>query len=183
MSRIGKLPIAVPKGVSIELSEGAVSAKGPNGQLNCQLPPLVSVAQEGDQLLVTRNGDDQGSRAMHGLARTLVNNLVEGVSKGFSKTLEINGVGYTVESKKMSGQDYLVFNLGYSHPIYFEVPTNVQSTLEGKTKVKLSSADRQALGSAAAKIRSFRPPEPYKGKGVKYSDEVIRRKEGKSGGR
>lgn len=183
MSRIGKLPIAVPKGVSIELREGAVSAKGPNGQLDCQLPPLVSVTQDGDHLLVSRKSDDQSARAMHGLARTLVNNLVEGVSKGFSKTLEINGVGYTVETKKLSGQDYLVFNLGYSHPIYFEVPPNVKGALEGKTKVKLSSADRQALGSAAAKIRSFRPPEPYKGKGVKYAGEVIRRKEGKSGGR
>jgi large subunit ribosomal protein L6 len=183
MSRIGKLPIAVPKGVSIELREGAVSAKGPNGQLDCQLPPLVSVTQEGNQLLVARKNDEQSARAMHGLARTLVNNLVEGVSKGFSKTLEINGVGYIVEIKKLSGQDYLVFNLGYSHPIYFEVPPNVKSTLESKTKVKLSSADRQALGSAAAKIRSFRPPEPYKGKGVKYAGEFIRRKEGKSGGR
>jgi large subunit ribosomal protein L6 len=183
MSRIGKLPIAVPKGVSIELREGAVSAKGPNGQLDCQLPPLVSVTQDGDHLLVSRKSDDQSARAMHGLARTLVNNLVEGVSKGFSKTLEINGVGYTVETKKLSGQDYLVFNLGYSHPIYFEVPPNVKGALESKTKVKLSSADRQALGSVAAKIRSFRPPEPYKGKGVKYAGEVIRRKEGKSGGR
>jgi large subunit ribosomal protein L6 len=184
MSRIGKLPIAIPKGVSVELNESTVNAKGPNGELDCQLPPLVTVTQDGDQLLVTRNSDDQSARAMHGLARTLVNNLVEGVSKGFSKTLEINGVGYTVESKKTkSGDEYLVFNLGYSHPIYYQVPTSVTSTLEGKTKVKLTSADRQALGAAAAKIRSFRPPEPYKGKGVKYSDEFILRKEGKSGGR
>ena len=101
MSRIGKLPIAIPNGVSVELNEGTVSAKGPNGELNCQLPPLVSVTQEDNQILVTRNSDDQSARAMHGLARTLVSNLVEGVSKGFSKTLEINGVGYTVESKKV----------------------------------------------------------------------------------
>ena len=183
MSRIGKLPIAVPKGVSVELSGGTVNVKGPKGELSCDLPPLVSVNVADNVVSVLRDSDEQKARAMHGLARTLVNNLVLGVSKGFEKTLEINGVGYGVEEAKFGGQRYLLFNLGYSHPIYFEVPDGVESKILTKTKVTLSSANRQLLGSAAAKVRSFRPPEPYKGKGIKYSDEVIRRKEGKSGGR
>ena len=179
MSRIGKLPVAIPNGVSVELSEGTISAKGPQGSLTCGIPPYVSVSQEDNQIVVTRLNDEQQSRSMHGLARTLINNLINGVNKGFSKSLEINGVGYTVELKK----NYLIFNLGYSHPIYFEVPEGIKATIEGKNKVTVAGPDRQVVGAAAAKIRSFRPPEPYKGKGVKYTDEVIRRKEGKSGGR
>lgn len=179
MSRIGKLPIVVPKGVTVELSEGAISAKGPKGNLSCDLPPLVNVTQEDGNIIVNRSSDEQSARAMHGLARTLVNNLVTGVSTGFERAIEINGVGYTVESK---GQ-YVVFNLGYSHPIYYELPKGVEVKIDGKTKLSVSGADKQSVGSAAAKIRSFRPPEPYKGKGVKYADEVIRRKDGKSGGR
>jgi large subunit ribosomal protein L6 len=179
MSRIGKLPIAVPKGVTVELSEDAISAKGPKGNLSVAIPPLVNINQEDGTLTVSRANDDQSSRAMHGLARTLINNLVTGVSTGFSRAIEINGVGYTVETKG----NYVIFNLGYSHPIYYEVPEGVSVTLDGKTKLTVSGADKQAVGSSAAKIRSFRPPEPYKGKGVKYVDEVIRRKDGKSGGR
>lgn len=179
MSRIGKLPIAVPKGVTVELSEDAISAKGPKGTLSVALPPLVNINQEDGTLTVSRANDDQSSRAMHGLARTLINNLVTGVSTGFSRAIEINGVGYTVETKG----NYVIFNLGYSHPIYYEVPEGVSIALDGKTKLTVSGADKQAVGSSAAKIRSFRPPEPYKGKGVKYVDEIIRRKDGKSGGR
>jgi len=179
MSRIGKLPIVVPKGVTVELSEGAVSAKGPKGSLSYPMPPLVSVIQEEGSVIVSRTSDEQSARAMHGLARTLVSNLVTGVSTGFSRDIEINGVGYTVETKG----NYVVFNLGYSHPIYYEVPEGVAVTINGKTKLTVSGADKQAVGGSAAKIRSFRPPEPYKGKGVKYVDEVIRRKDGKSGGR
>lgn len=179
MSRIGKLPIAVPKGVTVELSEDAISAKGPKGNLSVAIPPLVNINQEDGTLTVSRANDDQSSRAMHGLARTLINNLVTGVSTGFSRAIEINGVGYTVETKG----NYVIFNLGYSHPIYYEVPEGVSVTLDGKTKLTVSGADKQAVGSSAAKIRSFRPPEPYKGKGVKYVDEIIRRKDGKSGGR
>ena len=179
MSRIGKLPIVVPKGVTVELSDGAVSAKGPKGSLSCELPPLVNVTQEEGSILVKRSSDEQSARAMHGLARTLVSNLINGVSTGFSRAIEINGVGYTVENKG----NYVVFNLGYSHPIYYEVPEGVDIKIDGKTKLTVSGADKQAVGSSAAKIRSFRPPEPYKGKGVKYADEVIRRKDGKSGGR
>ena len=181
MSRIGKLPIALPKGVTIELSEGEVSAKGPKGSLSCALPPFVSVSQEDNTLSVSAVEGEQNARAMQGLARTLLANLVTGVFTGFSKTLEINGTGYSVEKKG----DYVVFNLGYSHPIYYELPEGVEGIIppKVKTKITVTGIDKQAVGSAAAKIRSFRPPEPYKGKGVKYSDEVIRRKEGKSGGR
>jgi large subunit ribosomal protein L6 len=179
MSRIGKLPVAIPNGVSVELSEGTISAKGPQGTLACGIPPYVSVSQEDNQIVVTRLNDEQKARSMHGLARTLINNLIEGVNKGFSKSLEINGVGYTVELKK----EYLIFNLGYSHPIYYELPEGIKVSIEGKNKVTVAGSSRQVVGASAAKIRSFRPPEPYKGKGVKYTDEVIRRKEGKSGGR
>jgi large subunit ribosomal protein L6 len=180
MSRIGKLPIALPSGVTVSLTEGEVSVKGPKGQLSCALPPLVAVSQEDNAVSVSAEGE-QSARAMHGLARTLIANMVTGVSAGFSKTLEINGTGYSVEKK----DDYVVFNLGYSHPIYYELPEGVEGVLEPKvkTKITVTGINKQAVGSAAAKIRSFRPPEPYKGKGVKYSDEVIRRKEGKSGGR
>ena len=179
MSRIGKLPIVVPKGVTVELSEGAISAKGPKGSLTYALPPLVNVVQEEGVIKVSRESDEQSSGAMHGLTRTLISNLVTGVAKAFSRGIEINGVGYTVENKG----DYVVFNLGYSHPIYYEVPEGITITLEGKTKLTVSGADKQAVGSSAAKIRSFRSPEPYKGKGVKYTDEIILRKDGKSGGR
>lgn len=185
MSRIGKLPIAVPKGVSVELSDSAVAVQGPKGKLSCDLPPMVSVAQEGDQIIINHTAGEAGvrvmqsARAMHGLARTLISNMVTGVSTGFSRSLEINGTGYSVEAKST----YVVFNLGYSHPIYYELPEGVDVKIDGKTKLTVSGADKQVVGSAAAKIRSFRPPEPYKGKGVKYADEVLRRKEGKSGGR
>ena len=181
MSRIGKLPIALPSGVTVALAEGEVSVKGPKGSLTCALPPLVSVSQADNTVSVASETTEQNARAMPGLARTLISNMVTGVSAGFSKTLEINGTGYSVEKKG----DYVVFNLGYSHPIYYELPAGVEGVLEPKvkTKITVTGIDKQAVGSAAAKIRSFRPPEPYKGKGVKYSDEVIRRKEGKSGGR
>ena len=178
MSRIGKLPVPVPAGVTVNLSDDSISAKGPKGDLSVKIPPHVKVSLENNEVLVTRNTDEKNARSMHGLARTLVSNLITGVSQGFSKSLDINGVGYSVEEKK----EYLIFNLGYSHAIYYEVPKGITATV-AKTKVSVSGADRQLVGSTAAKIRSFRPPEPYKGKGIKYSDEVIRRKEGKSGGR
>ncbi len=179
MSRIGKLPVPVPAGVTVELSEGRISAKGPKGTLDCALPPRIEVKLDDGELQVGRLGDDRTARAMHGLARSLISNLVDGVSKGFSKTLDIIGVGYRVEQKS----EYLVFSLGYSHPIYYEVPKGIEAKIEGPTKLTLSGADKQVVGAAAAKVRSFRPPEPYKGKGIKYAGEVIRRKEGKSGAR
>jgi len=179
MSRIGKRPINVPTGVEIDIGDAHIRIKGPKGELARDLPPRVSVSRDGDQLLVVRDGEDRTARAMHGLARSLVNNMVEGVSKGFTRSLEIIGVGYRVESKS----DYLVFSLGYSHGIYYEVPAGVEAKIESPTRLTVSGADKQIVGSAAAKIRSFRPPEPYKGKGIKYADERIRRKEGKSGAR
>ncbi len=180
MSRIGKLPVAVPAGVTVEVTEGRISVKGPKGTLARELPPRVSVSVESGKLIVAREEpDDRTARAMHGLARTLLRNLVRGVSAGFSRTLDIVGVGYRVEQKK----DYLVFALGYSHPIYYELPAGVQAKIESPTRLIVSGADAQVVGSAAATIRSFREPEPYKGKGIKYSDETIRRKEGKSGAR
>lgn len=179
MSRIGKLPVAVPDGVTISVDNGVISVTGPKGTLAEKLPPRVRVSQDGAQVVIEPQGSDRISRAMHGLARSLVSNVVEGVTKGFSRKLEINGVGYRVEKKR----DYLVFTLGYSHPIYYELPEGVDANIDAPTKLTLSSMSRQRLGAAAAKIRSFRPPEPYKGKGIKYADEVVRRKEGKSGGR
>ena len=179
MSRIGKLPVPVPAGVTVTVADGQITAKGPKGELTGALPPKVEVALEEGSVVVRRQGEDRIARSMHGLARSLVQNMVVGVHTGHAKTLDIIGVGYRVEAKK----DYLVFSLGYSHPIYFEVPEGVEAKIESPTKLTVSGTDRQRVGEAAAKIRSFRPPEPYKGKGIKYSDEVIRRKEGKSGGR
>lgn len=179
MSRIGKLPVSVPAGVTVEVGGDLIKVKGPKGELEQAIPPRVEIVQEGNELRVMPQGEDRVARSMHGLTRSLLANLVTGVSTGFSKGLEIIGVGYRVEQKK----DYLVFTLGYSHPIYYELPAGVTAKIDGQTKLTVSGADRQKVGAAAAKIRSFRPPEPYKGKGVKYADEVIRRKEGKSGGR
>lgn len=179
MSRIGKLPVSVPNGVSVQIEDGTIKVSGPKGELTQAIPPRVEIVREGETLYVRPISDDRIARSMHGLTRSLLANLVTGVHTGFSKSLEIIGVGYRVESKK----DYLVFTLGYSHPIYYELPGGVVAKIESPTKIAVSGPDRQKVGAAAAKIRSFRPPEPYKGKGVKYADEVIRRKEGKSGGR
>jgi large subunit ribosomal protein L6 len=179
MSRIGKLPVPVPNGVTVTTDGRNFSAKGPKGELSKVLPEHVSVRLEDSSIVVERESDERIPRAMHGLARSLVRNVVEGVSQGFSKTLEINGVGYRVQQKK----EYLVFNLGYSHPIYYEVPAGLDAKIESPTKLHVGGVDKQLVGQAAAEIRSFRPPEPYKGKGIKYGDEVIRRKEGKSGAR
>lgn len=179
MSRIGKQPVPVPAGVKIALGGGSISVQGPKGTLERALPPQVEVAQQGSEVVVTRSNDGRTARAMHGLTRSLIQNMVTGVTAGFSKTLDIVGVGYRVESKK----EYLIFTLGYSHPIYYEIPEGIEAKIESPTKLTVSGIDREKVGKAAAEIRGFRPPEPYKGKGVKYADETIRRKEGKSGGR
>lgn len=179
MSRIGKLPVVIPDGVTVETSGGNISVKGPKGTLSRPIPPKVDVSIDDGNVVVKRASEERAAKAMHGLARSLINNMVEGVSKGYTKSLDIVGVGYKVEQKK----EYLVFSLGYSHPIYYEVPEGLDAKIESATRVSVSGIDRQMVGQAAAVIRGFRPPEPYKGKGVKYSDEVIRRKEGKSGGR
>jgi large subunit ribosomal protein L6 len=179
MSRIGKLPVPIPSGVTVEIGDGRFSAKGPKGELTKHIPPLVTVETAEGNVVVKRTRDDREARAMHGLARSIIRNVVDGVFGGFQKELDIIGVGYRVQAKA----EYLIFNLGYSHPIYYEVPKGLEAKIASPTKLALAGVDKELVGQAAAEIRSFRPPEPYKGKGIKYSDEVIRRKEGKSGAR
>lgn len=181
MSRIGKLPVAVPDKVKIEIAASQVKVTGPNGTLVERMPEGVTVALEGAEVLVTRVDDSRQARAAHGLARTLVANMVTGVTTGFSKRLAITGVGYRCEAK---GDRWLLFSLGYSHPILYELPDGISAKIDAKENtVSLSGSSRQLLGATAAEIRSLRPPEPYKGKGVRYTTETIRRKEGKSGGK
>ncbi|MBN1945021.1 MAG: 50S ribosomal protein L6 [Bradymonadales bacterium] len=177
MSRIGKLPIAIPPTVKVGIEAGIISVEGPRGKLSRDVPPEVKISLAQDALVVERLNEGRRARAMHGLARTLVNNMVNGVTKGFTKVLEIVGVGYRVEQKG----GFLLFHLGYSHPILYELPLGIKATVEQNTKITLSGSDREVLGQAAATIRAFRPPEPYKGKGIRYAGEAIRSKVGKSG--
>jgi large subunit ribosomal protein L6 len=177
MSRVGKKPIAIPSGVQVTLAGRSVTVKGPKGQLGMDLHPKVKVAQEGSELVCTRESDDRLSRAAHGLVRANLANLVQGVSTGFQRRLEINGVGYRAE---VSGSK-LNLQLGYSHPIEYQLPAGVTAQVE-KNAVVLSGIDKQLLGATAAEVRSFRPPEPYKGKGIKYAEETILRKVGKAAG-
>jgi large subunit ribosomal protein L6 len=181
MSRIGKAPIDLPKGVNIDVSNGnLVTVKGPKGELSQQVDPDLSISIEEGTLSVSRPTDSKRHRSMHGLYRSLINNMVEGVSNGFVKELEVVGVGYRAENK---GQ-LLILTVGYSHPIYFFVPEEVQldtRTEKGKAPVvKLESIDKQLIGQIAAKIRAFRKPEPYKGKGIRFMGEEVRRKAGKT---
>lgn len=178
MSRIGKLPVAVPSGVNITLGEGEVHVKGPKGELRQHiLAQVVDVSMNDGAVVVTRKGDAKPHRSAHGLTRTLIANMVEGVSKGFRKSLEIQGVGYRVAK----AGDKLNLSLGYSHPVVFEPPIGITLSVEGQNKIHVDGIDKQQVGEVAAKIRSLRPPEPYKGKGIRYEGEVIRKKLGKSG--
>ena len=176
MSRIGKLPIAIPSGVTITVDPNEITVAGPKGTLKQFTMPGVTVAQEGDQIVVTRANDEPKNRAKHGLMRALLNNMVVGVTQGFSKKLEINGVGFRVA---LQGAD-LKFNLGFSHDVIFKVPAGVTATTEQNT-VTVTGIDKQQVGQVAAEIRALKKPEPYKGKGIKYADERIIRKSGKSG--
>ena len=176
MSRIGKKPIAIPKGVEVRLEGDQLIIKGPKGALNLSVHPAVKLNMEDDSISVSVVDETRESRSIHGLFRVLIDNMVTGVTKGFEKNLEIVGVGYRAELKGRTA----VFNLGYSHPINFELPEGIDAKIE-KTKITLSGIDRELLGMTAAKIRSFRKPEPYKGKGIKYAGEMIRRKAGKAG--
>ncbi len=178
MSRIGKLPIAIPAGVNVALDASAVRLEGPKGKLQTTVPTGVQVKVEGNVVRIERLSEERKVRALHGLTRKLIANMAQGVSQGFSRVLEINGVGYRAEVK---GQE-LHMTLGYSHPVVFALPTGVTASVERQIIITLNSADRQVLGEVAAKIRSFRPPEPYKGKGIKYREEVIKRKAGKAVG-
>ncbi|MEM7793847.1 MAG: 50S ribosomal protein L6 [Cyanobacteria bacterium P01_C01_bin.118] len=177
MSRIGKKPVPVPSGVSVSIDSQSVIVKGPKGELSRVLPGEVNIAQEGEQIVVTRQDDSRVARARHGLSRTLIANMVEGVSKGFEKRLEIKGVGYRAAVKGKT----LTMNLGYSHPVEFDPPAGIEFKVESNTNVIVSGIDKELVGTIAAKIRDARPPEPYKGKGVRYLGEMVRRKAGKAG--
>lgn len=178
MSRVGKMPIAIPAGVTVTVTpENVVTVKGPKGELVKAMHKDINIAVEDAQVVVTRPSDVKEHRALHGLTRALLNNMVVGVSQGFSKTLELNGVGYRAQ---LQGKK-LVMNLGYSHPVEVEAVDGVDFKLDGTTKVIVEGIDKEKVGAVVANIRSWRKPEPYKGKGIKYSDEVIRRKEGKTG--
>ena len=178
MSRIGRMPIVVPAGVTVTVAEGnLVTVKGPKGTLTQQLNSRMAIAQNGAELVVTRPTDEKEDRSVHGLTRALLNNMVVGVSEGFSKKLEIVGVGYKVAKQG----NKLVLNLGHSHQIIVEEPEGIKLEAPDANTIIVSGADKQAVGQISAVIRSKRPPEPYHGKGVKYSDEYIRRKAGKTG--
>ena len=178
MSRIGRAPIAVPAGVTVTISDGNnVTVKGPLGELNQQFNAALTIAKEGETIVVSRPNDEKEMRALHGLTRTLLNNMVEGVTKGFQKKLEIVGVGYRVEKQGTK----LNLGIGYSHPVIFEEQNGVKFEVPDVTTIIVKGIDKQAVGQMAAVIRSKRPPEPYLGKGIKYSGERIRRKAGKTG--
>ncbi|MFU8804472.1 MAG: 50S ribosomal protein L6 [Bradymonadaceae bacterium] len=177
MSRIGKLPIQVPDKVEVTLTGNTIKVKGPKGELQRELTEEVKVVIEDGVIEVKRLDESRNARSHQGLNRSLIANMVDGVSTGFTRKLEINGVGYRAEQRG----SFIRFDLGYSHPIMFELPASVTVQIERQTQLSLESVDKELLGQVAAKIRSLRKPEPYKGKGIKYSDEVIRRKVGKSG--
>jgi large subunit ribosomal protein L6 len=179
MSRIGKLPIPVPSGVEVSLDDSVVTVKGPRGTLSHTVAAPISVNRDEDgAIAVTRPNDERVSRSLHGLTRTLIANMVTGVTQGYEKRLEIVGVGYRVLSK---GPTQLEFQLGYSHPIVFDAPEGITFTVDGPTRFGVAGIDKQLVGEVAAKIRKLRKPEPYKGKGIRYAGEVIRRKVGKAG--
>ena len=178
MSRIGRMPISVPAGVDIQIgADNLVTVKGPKGTLTQKLSSAMSITQEGSELHVTRPNDLKENRSLHGLTRTLLNNMVVGVTEGFKKELDVNGVGYRVakDGKK------LVMNIGFSHQVFMEEPEGITIDVPNPNKIVISGSDTQKVGQFAADVRENRPPEPYKGKGIKYVDEVIRRKEGKTG--
>ena len=177
MSRIGRMPIAIPAGVTVEVAENnKVTVKGPKGTLERVLAPEMNIAIEGEEVVVTRPNDLKRMKSLHGLTRTLINNMVVGVSTGYEKKLEVNGVGY----KAAKAGKKLTLSLGYSHPVEMEDPEGLESVVEGNT-ITVKGIDKEKVGQYAAEIRSKREPEPYKGKGIKYVDEVIRRKVGKTG--
>lgn len=177
MSRIGRSPISIPAKVQISIEGSKIAVKGPKGELSRVLPTAVTVEQEGEILLVKRRDDSRTSRQLHGLSRTLVANMVEGVSQGFQRRLEIQGVGYRAQ---VQGRN-LNLSVGYSHPVQIEPPEGIQLAVEGNTNVIVSGFDKEMVGNIAAQIRDVRPPEPYKGKGIRYAGEVVKRKAGKSG--
>ena len=178
MSRIGRMPIAVPAGVTVDIAENnKVTVTGPKGTLERVLPAEMDIKLDGDTIVVTRPNDLKKNKSLHGLTRTLINNMVVGVTEGYQKILEINGVGYRAQKQG----NKLVLSLGYSHPVEMEDPEGLETVLEGQNKIFVKGIDKEKVGQYAAEIRSKRAPEPYKGKGIKYDTEVIRRKVGKTG--
>ncbi|MSR66359.1 MAG: 50S ribosomal protein L6 [Pedosphaera sp.] len=176
MSRIGKIPVAVPAQVKVTIAENHVKVEGPKGKLQLDLPLRTKAKLENNQILVTRDADDGEAKALHGLSRALIANMIKGVTDGFVKKLEINGVGFKAA---LQGKN-LNLTLGYSHPINYPIPDQIKVTIEANTKISIEGPDKQVVGRVAAEIRSYYPPEPYKGKGVKYDYEKIERKEGKT---
>src|SRR5512138_107910 len=178
MSRVGKLPVKIPDKVKVQVANGDVRIEGPKGKMHFPFNPRVKVEVAGNEVRVARPDDTRLSKGLHGLTRTLVKNAFEGVTKGYERTLEISGVGFKAELK---GKD-LHFTLGFSHPVVFKLPEGITAEVDAKqTKLTVKGVDKHLLGLTAAKIRALRPPEPYKGKGIKYAEEIIRRKEGKTG--
>ena len=177
MSRVGKEPIAIPSGVDVTLEGRRVVVKGPNGTLAHQAPEAITVSRDGDTLVVTRPDDERENRALHGLTRSLVHNMVVGVSQGFSRELEIVGVGYRAQAQ---GPSKLELQVGFSHPVRFEAPEGVTFEVPQPTRIVVRGADKQLVGQVAADVRKSRPPEPYKGKGIRYADEHVQRKARKS---
>ncbi|MCX5961826.1 MAG: 50S ribosomal protein L6 [Cyanobacteria bacterium] len=179
MSRIGKRPIPVPDKVTVTIEGQTVTVKGPKGELSRTLPPEVEILREGETILVNRRNESRPARQRHGLCRTLIANMVEGVSQGFIKKLEIQGVGYraAVQGKILN------LAMGYSHPVNIDPPEGISFLVEGTTNVTVSGIDKEVVGNTAARIRAVRPPEPYKGKGIRYAGEIVRRKVGKTGGK
>ena len=178
MSRIGKMPIAIPAGVTVEIAENnKVTVKGPKGTLERVLPSEMDIKMEGSEIVVSRPNDLKKMKSLHGLTRTLINNMVIGVTEGYEKKLEVNGVGYRAQKQGKK----LVLSLGYSHPVEMEDPEGLETVLDGQNIIVVKGIDKEKVGQYAAEIRAKRAPEPYKGKGIKYADEVIRRKVGKNG--
>jgi large subunit ribosomal protein L6 len=177
MSRIGKTPISLPDKVKVSVASGnEVTVEGPKGTLKWELPKAIAIASEGATLTVTRANEERSTRALHGLSRALISNMVTGVSKGFRKDLEIQGVGFRAAVKG----DKLDLSIGYSHPILFPIPSEIKIAVTDNTKISVEGIDKHLVGQVAADIRAYYPPEPYKGKGIRYSDEQVRRKEGKT---
>ena len=177
MSRIGRMPVAIPAGVTVEIVNNYMTVKGPKGTLERELPVEMDIKEEDGHIVVTRPNDLKRMKSLHGLTRTLINNMVVGVTNGYEKVLEINGVGYRASKQGKK----LTLNLGYSHPVEMEDPEGLETVLEGQNKITVKGIDKEKVGQYAAEIRDKRRPEPYKGKGIKYADEVIRRKVGKTG--
>jgi large subunit ribosomal protein L6 len=179
MSRIGKLPVTVPPKVKVDFTDGVLSVTGPKGSLSREIPDALELEISGEEIGVKRKDESRRSRSLHGLFRSLVANMVEGVTEGFKKVLVIHGVGYRADTIEKGR--YLWFTLGHSHPIMYELPEGVAANVEQSTRITLEGVDKELVGQTAATIRAFRPPEPYKGKGIRYENEVIRTKVGKAG--